>query len=69
MNLKGRDFLKLLDFTDKEILHLIDVAEKLKYKKRNGINHFFLVSFAIILPSVYYLSLPLITSLSLNPFF
>ena len=42
MNLRGRDFLKLLDYTDKEILHLLDVAEKLKYKKRNGIRHQYL---------------------------
>jgi len=42
MNLIGRDFLKILDFTDKEILYLIDVAEKLKYKKRNKIRHKYL---------------------------
>ena len=27
MNLKGRDFLKLLDFTPEEILYLIDLAK------------------------------------------
>ena len=37
MNLKGRDFLKLLDFTQEEITYLLDLAADLKWKKRNGI--------------------------------
>ena len=37
MNLKGRDFLKLLDFTSEEIAYLIDLAAELKDKKRKGI--------------------------------
>ncbi len=37
MNLKGRDFLKLLDFTAEEITYLIDLAADLKAKKKNGI--------------------------------
>ncbi|MCH5342774.1 MAG: ornithine carbamoyltransferase [Acetatifactor sp.] len=37
MNLKGRDFLKLLDFTPEEILYLIDLAAELKDKKKKGI--------------------------------
>ncbi len=37
MNLKGRDFLKLLDFTQEEILYLIDLAAELKEKKKKGI--------------------------------
>ncbi|MCH5340307.1 MAG: ornithine carbamoyltransferase [Acetatifactor sp.] len=37
MNLKGRDFLKLLDFTPEEITYLIDLAEELKDKKKKGI--------------------------------
>ena len=36
MNLKGRNFLKLLDFTPDEILHLIDLAAGLKAKKKRG---------------------------------
>ena len=32
MNLKGRSFLKLLDFTPEEILYLVDLAEELKAK-------------------------------------
>ena len=35
--LKGRDFLKLLDFTPEEIGGLIDLAAELKDKKKNKI--------------------------------
>ncbi|MCM1191904.1 MAG: ornithine carbamoyltransferase [Butyrivibrio sp.] len=37
MNLKGRDFLKLLDFTQEEITYLVDLAAELKDKKKKGI--------------------------------
>ncbi len=37
MNLKGRDFLKLLDFTSEEITYLLDLAADLKAKKKQGI--------------------------------
>ena len=37
MNLKGRDFLKLLDFTQEEIVYLLDLAADLKEKKKNRI--------------------------------
>jgi len=37
--LKGRDFLKLLDYTPAEMEALIDLAAELKYKKKNGIAH------------------------------
>ncbi len=39
MNLKGRNFLKLLDFTPEEIQYLIDYAAKLKDEKKKGIPH------------------------------
>ena len=39
MTLKGRHFLKLLDFSTEEILYLIDLAEELKEKKKKGIRH------------------------------
>ena len=39
MNIKGRSFLKLLDFTPEEILGLIDLAADLKAKKKAGIAH------------------------------
>ncbi len=36
MDLRGRDFLKLLDFTSEEILYLLDLAAELKAKKKQG---------------------------------
>ena len=39
MNLKGKNFLKLLDFTPEEIGGLIDLAIKLKAEKKAGIPH------------------------------
>ena len=39
INLKGRDFLKLLDFSSEEIEYLIDLAAELKAKKKSGIPH------------------------------
>ena len=39
MNLKGKDFLKLLDFTPEEIDYLITLAENFKAKKKAGIPH------------------------------
>lgn len=36
MNLHGRSFLKLLDFTPEELTYLLDLAEELKAEKRNG---------------------------------
>ena len=37
MDLKGRDFLKLLDFTPEEITYMLDLAADLKDKKKKGI--------------------------------
>lgn len=37
MNLKGRNFLTLKDFTAEEIMYLVDLAADLKEKKKNGI--------------------------------
>ncbi len=39
MSLKGKSFLKLLDFTTEEIQSLIDLAIELKNKKKNGVLH------------------------------
>ena len=39
MNLKGKHFLKLLDFTPEEMQGLIDLALELKDKKKKGIAH------------------------------
>ncbi len=38
-NFKGKDFLKLLDFTGEEILDLLNLAAKLKQQKQNGQPH------------------------------
>lgn len=37
MNLKGRHFLTLKDYTPEEILYLVDLAAELKEKKKKGI--------------------------------
>ena len=39
VDLKGRNFLKLLDFTTDEIRYLLDLSKDLKKKKKNGIRH------------------------------
>ena len=39
MDLKGRDFLTLKDFTSQEITYFLDLAADLKEKKRKGIAH------------------------------
>ena len=38
MNLKGRSYLKLMDFTPEEINYLIDLSAKLKAEKKQGIS-------------------------------
>ena len=42
MNLKGRDFLTLKDYTPEEIEYLIELAAKLKKMKKDGVvdSHF-----------------------------
>jgi len=39
MNLLGKSFLKLLDYTPEEIGYLIDLAAKLKAEKKSGTKH------------------------------
>lgn len=39
MDLKNKDFLKLLDFTTEEINHLLDLSADLKAKKKAGVPH------------------------------
>lgn len=43
MNLQGRNFLKLMDYTTEEILYLIDLSMELKGKKKQGIPHSYLM--------------------------
>lgn len=42
MNLSGRDFLKLLDYSKEEILYLLELASFLKQKKKNHESHRYL---------------------------
>ncbi len=39
MNLQGRNFLKMKDFTAEEINYLIDLSAELKEKKKKGVPH------------------------------
>ena len=47
--LKGRNFLKLLDYTPEEIEYLVDLAADLKEKKKNGIRVDYLANKNIVL--------------------
>ena len=42
VDLRGRDFLKLLDYTPEEIRHLLEVAADFKKMKKNGVSHCYL---------------------------
>ena len=42
VDLRGKDFLKLLDFTTEEIEYLLETASRFKEMKRNGIPHNYL---------------------------
>ena len=37
MDLRGRNFLTLKDFTKEEIVYLLDLAADFKEKKKNGV--------------------------------
>ena len=49
MNLTGRNFLKLLDYTPEEIRYLLDLSKDLKNKKKSGISHNYLPNKNIVL--------------------
>jgi len=49
VNLSGRSFLKLLDFTPAEITYLVDLSADLKRKKRAGEAHRYLAGKNIVL--------------------
>ena len=42
MNLQGRNFLKLLDYSKEEIRYLLDLSKDFKNKKKKGIPHRYL---------------------------
>ena len=49
MNLQGRNFLKLLDYTKEEIRYLLDLSKGFKEKKKNNIPHRYLDGKNIVL--------------------
>ena len=49
VNLSGRNFLKLLDFTPAEIRYMLDLAKEFKNLKRNGVPHDYLRGKQIVL--------------------
>ena len=49
MNLKGRSFLTLLDYTPEEIRYLLDLSKDFKDKKRKNIEHRYLSGKNIVL--------------------
>ena len=49
MNLKGRNFLTLLDYTPEEIRYLLDLAHDFKEKKHNHVEHRYLAGRNIVL--------------------
>ena len=42
INVRGRSFLKLLDYTPKEINYLLDLSTEFKKMKQNGVPHRYL---------------------------
>ena len=49
VNLRGRNFLKLLDYTPEEIRYLLDLSAEFKRKKRSGEPHRYLAGKNIVL--------------------
>ncbi|HWR61850.1 MAG TPA: ornithine carbamoyltransferase, partial [Clostridia bacterium] len=49
VNLKGRSFLTLMDFTPSEIRYMLDLSHDLKAKKRAGIVNYLLQGKNIVL--------------------
>ena len=49
MNFYGRDFLKLLDYTEDEIIYLIHLAMEFKKRKKSGKRHDFLKGKNVVL--------------------
>lgn len=49
VNLRGRSFLKLLDFTPEEINYLLDLSAEFKRMKNNGVEHKWLTEKQVVL--------------------
>ena len=62
--LKGRHFLKLLDYTPEEIEYLVQMAADLKERKKNGIRVDYLTGKNIVLIIIFVLMLLIVTTKS-----
>ena len=49
VNVRGRNYLKLLDYTPEEIRYLMDLSKEFKNMKRNGVPHRYLENKNIVL--------------------
>ena len=49
VNIRGRSFLTLLDFTPAEINYMLDLAAEFKRMKRNGVEHKYLTDKQVVL--------------------
>ena len=49
INIRGRSFLTLLDFTPAEINYLLDLAAEFKRMKANGVEHKWLTGKQVVL--------------------
>lgn len=49
VNIKGRSYLKLLDYTSEEIRYLLELSKQFKNMKRNGVPHKYLENKNIVL--------------------
>ena len=49
MDLRGRSFLTLLDYTEEEINYLLELSKEFKTKKKEGIEHKYLTNKNIVL--------------------
>ena len=49
INIRGRHYLKLLDYTSEEIRYLLDLSAEFKRMKRNGVPHRYLEGKNIVL--------------------
>ncbi|MBF0990903.1 MAG: ornithine carbamoyltransferase, partial [Atopobium sp.] len=49
VNVRGRSFLTLLDYTPDEIRYLLDLSVEFKNMKRNGVDHSWLKGRQVVL--------------------
>ena len=49
VNIRGKNYLKLLDYTSEEIRYLLDLSKNFKQMKRTGVSHRYLEGKNIVL--------------------